>query len=111
MIARDCIIRISRESQVILLLVQAHKMRQSHAAALRILLQGVADESASRKAPLTLADIQKELPKIQAQTDLLVDDEARQVEAALNGEGDFLETVRAYASRQFWNARPEGSLL
>jgi hypothetical protein len=97
--------------KVILLLVKSHKMRQSHAAALRVLLMATVDESASRRSPLTLADIEKELPKIQAQTDLLVDDEARQVEAALNGEGDFLEAVRIYSSRQFWNARPEGSLL
>jgi hypothetical protein len=86
-------------------------MRQSHAAALRILVQAVVDESASRKGGLTLADTEKELPKILAQVVPLADAEAQQVEAALNGEKDFLEALRVYASRQFWKPRPKGSLL
>jgi hypothetical protein len=96
---------------VILLLVKAHKMRQSHAAALRIVLQAVVDESASRKAVPSLADIETELRKILAQTDPIADAEARQVEAALNGESDFQAALGLYASQQFWKPRPKGSLL
>ena len=86
-------------------------MRLSQAAALRVCLQAVLDESANPKAPLTLADIEKELPKILAQTGPIADDEARAVEAALNGESDFLEQLRVYASRQFWKPRPDGTLV
>jgi hypothetical protein len=94
---------------VILLLVKAHKMRQSHAAALRVLCQAAADESASRQ--VTTFDLQKELPRILKQTDPVADLEAAQVETALNGEGEFLDALRLYASRQFWNPRPKGTLM
>jgi hypothetical protein len=95
---------------VVLLLVEAHKKRQSHAAALRVLVQAVVDESASRKTALTLAEVEQELQKILAQTIPVADAEARQVEVALKGESDFLEPLRVYASQQFWSPRPQGTL-
>jgi hypothetical protein len=93
---------------VILLLVKAHKMRQSHAAALRVLCRAVLDESSKRK--LTSVDLDVEYLKIQAQTDPVADLEARDIEAALTGGGPFLEQLRIYASRQFLSPRPEGTL-
>jgi hypothetical protein len=98
---------------VILLLVKAHKMQQARAASFRILLLAAVDESANleRGRHLTLADIERELPKIRDQTEPIADAEARQVEAALNDQKDFLEELRIYASRQFWKPRPEGALL
>jgi hypothetical protein len=97
--------------KVILLLVQAHKMRESQAAAFRLLILAILEELARRKAGPPLAEVETELWKIRARTDLLADNEAQQVEAALNGESDFLEALRVYTSRQFGRARIERSLL
>jgi len=99
--------------KVILLLVQAHKTQLARAASYRILLMAATDETANLKRGryLSLADIEQELPRIRAQTEPAADAEARQVEAALNGEKDFLEALRVYASQQFWRPRPAGTLL
>jgi hypothetical protein len=97
---------------VILLLVKAHKMRHSHATSLQSLLNRVMMQSKSSTplSPKDFEDLGRDLPGLQATMDRIADDESRQVEAALNGEGDFLEALRIYASRQFWQPRPKGSL-
>jgi hypothetical protein len=91
----------------ILLLVKAHKMRQSQWLAIQILLAARVDASSSQTPGLSLADIERELPSILAQTGPEADAEAQQVEAALNGQSDFLEELQAYASRQFWTTRQD----
>jgi hypothetical protein len=97
---------------VILLLVKAHKMRHSHATSLQSLLTGLMMQSRSSIpiSPKDFEDQARDLPKIQATMDQIADDEARQLETILKGDGPFLDALRVYASRQFWQPRPSGCL-
>jgi hypothetical protein len=97
---------------VILLLVKAHKMRHSHATSLQSLLTQLIMQSKSSipLSPKDFEDQARDLPGIQATMDRIADDEAAEVEKALKGDGPFVDHLRVYASRQFWQPRPKGCL-
>jgi hypothetical protein len=86
---------------VIQLLVNAHKLWQSRALTLDRILNGIMAQSPTKRANLTVRDIDTITRQIQPIVDAEVQLKAEQVERKLK-DGDYLNAVRIYASQQFW---------
>ena len=86
---------------VIQLLVNAHKLWQSRAVTLDRILNGIMAQSPTKRANLTVRDIDTITRQIQPIVDAEVQLKAEQVERKLK-DGDYLNAVRIYASQQFW---------
>jgi len=86
---------------VIQLLVNAHKLWQSRAVTLDKVLNGIMAHSPTKRANLTVQDIDAITRRVQPIVEAEVQLKAEQVEAKLK-EGDFLNALRIYASQQFW---------
>ena len=87
---------------VILLLVKAHKMYQARALSLNTALSAIMALPPTKRAEITDAQIHEEAQKVLSRANQLADEQSAKLEKALEGSSEFLETLRVYASQQFW---------
>jgi hypothetical protein len=90
---------------VIELLLKSHKIFKSRATALRMVLEEICGNQASRSGAQLRAQIEARFPEILAKTDEAVNAQAQQIETRLKSEDNFLDALRVYASQQFWSGR------
>jgi len=89
---------------VIQLLVNAHKLWQCRAVTLDRLVNGIMAQSPTKRANLTVQDIDAIARRMQPIVEADVQSKAEQIEKFLK-ERDMrmvIEAIRVYASQQFW---------
>lgn len=87
---------------VILILISALKLNKSRALSLNRALAHVMKSHPTKRSAMTEADVQELLKEFRRLAEADVQDEAKVVEQALHGSGEFLEKLRVYASKQHW---------
>lgn len=87
---------------VLQLLINGLKLYKARAHTSNKLLSAVMALHPTKRSELTTEYVNSELRKFRGLYDDAAQKEAANIEKALSGDGDFLETLRVYASQQFW---------